>query len=85
MVMVMVMVMVMMVHVLLYSGSYVDHLRPIRDALHHQVLQASSQDDSFWVITAMHVVCFTTGEMVLKITLILQLKSLLRFIGWCII
>ena len=70
---------------LLYSGSYFDHLRPIRDALCHHVLQASCQDDSFGVITAMHVVCFTTGEIVLKITLILQLKSLLHFIGWCII
>ena len=72
-------------YMLLYSGSYFDHLRPIRDALHHHVLQASCQDDSFGVITAMHVVCFTTGEIVLKITLILQLKSLLRFIGWRII
>ena len=72
-------------YMLLYSGSYFDNLRPIRDALHDHVLQASCQDDSFGVITAMHVVCFTTGEIVLKITLILQLKSLLRFIGWCII
>ena len=70
---------------LLYSRSYFDHLRPIRDALHHHVLQASCQDDSIGVITAMHVVCFITGGIVLKITLILQLKSLLRFIGWCII
>ena len=48
--------MVMMVHVymLLYSGSYFDHLRPSRDALHHHVLQASCQEDSFGVTHSSH-------------------------------
>ena len=46
-------------YMLLYSGSYFDHLRPSRDALHHHVLQASCQEDSFGVTHSSHALLST--------------------------